>query len=123
MLMVARCRQSLLLRERPKNVSKHTTSKPDLRTPFTRSRRRLGWLICLERNHFLKHCGEERPHLIILDSHSTHETLGLLDAARETGIELLALPPHTSQWLCPMNKTVFRPLSRSYNETCSLFMS
>ena len=28
-----------------------------------------------------KHCGEESPQLIILDSHSSHETLGLIDAA------------------------------------------
>ena len=33
-------------------------------------------------------------------------SLGLLDAAREAGIELLALPPHTTQWFCPLNKTV-----------------
>lgn len=27
------------------------------------------------KDHFLKHCGPERPQIIILDSHSSHETL------------------------------------------------
>lgn len=74
-------------------------------------------------NHFLKYCGEERPQLIILDSHSSHETLGLIDSCRQNNISLLALPPHTTQWLCPLDKTVFGPLSREYSAVCSDFMA
>ena len=43
--------------------------------------------------------GSARPQVIILDSHSSHETLGLIEAARENGIILFALPPHTTHWL------------------------
>lgn len=34
-------------------------------------------------DHFLRHCGPERPQMILLDSHSSHETIGLIDAARQ----------------------------------------
>ncbi|XP_033725586.1 uncharacterized protein LOC117315461 [Pecten maximus] len=74
-------------------------------------------------NHFLKHCGPERPQLIILDSHSSHETLGLIEAARQNNINLFALPPHTTQYLNPLDKTVFGPFQREYNRQCTDFMS
>ena len=68
-------------------------------------------------------CGPETPQLIVLDSHSSHDTLGLIEAARDENIVLFALPPHTTQWLCPLDKSVFSPLSREYNRVCSEFMS
>lgn len=75
------------------------------------------------KDHFLKHCGPERPQLILLDSHSSHETLGLIELARENGIALFALPPHTTQYLNPLDKTVFGPFQREYNRQCTDFMS
>ncbi|XP_067649060.1 uncharacterized protein [Haliotis asinina] len=72
--------------------------------------------------HFLKHCGPERPQLIVLDSHSSHETLGLLEKAKANDVTILAFPPHTTQWLCPLDKSVFGPLSREWNRVCSEFM-
>lgn len=48
-------------------------------------------------DHFVKHCGLARLQLIILDSHSSHETLGLLEKAKENNIVLFTLPPHTTQ--------------------------
>ncbi|XP_069105756.1 uncharacterized protein [Argopecten irradians] len=75
------------------------------------------------KQHFLRHCGPERPQMIFLDSHSSHETLGLIEAERENDITLLAFPPHTTQYLCPLDKTVFGPLSRAYSRVCSEFMA
>ncbi|KAJ8300593.1 LOW QUALITY PROTEIN: hypothetical protein KUTeg_022112 [Tegillarca granosa] len=75
------------------------------------------------KDHFLAHCGRERPQIIILDSHSSHETVGLIEVARENGITLFALPPHTTQYLNPLDKTVFGPFQREYNRQCSDFMS
>ncbi|XP_069128675.1 uncharacterized protein [Argopecten irradians] len=74
------------------------------------------------KDHFLKFCGKERPQLIILDSHSSHEILGLIQLARENGIVLFALPPHTTQYLNPLDKTVFGPFQREYNRLCTEFM-
>lgn len=74
-------------------------------------------------DHFLKHCGSERPQLMLLDSHSSHETLGLIELARANDISLFALPPHTTQYLNPLDKTVFGPFQREYNRQCTDFMS
>ena len=70
----------------------------------------------------MAHCGEERPQLNILDGHHSHETIGIIDVARKENI-LLCLPPHTTHFLCPLDRTVFGPLSKEYNKQCSTFAS
>lgn len=72
------------------------------------------------REHFLKHYGPDRPRLTLF---SSHETLGLIEACISNDIALLTFPPHTTQWLCPMDKTVLKPLSRAYFRICSEFMA
>ena len=74
-------------------------------------------------DHFLKHCGPERPQLILLDSHSSHETLGLIEAALASNVHLFVLSPHTTQYLNPLDKTVFGQFQREYNKVCTDFMS
>ena len=51
---------------------------------------------------FLQNCGKERPILLLLDSHSSHEVLELLELAVEQEIHIFALPPHTTQRLQPL---------------------
>ena len=74
-------------------------------------------------NHFLKFCGPSRPQLIILDGHSSHESLGLLEAATKEGIHLLCFPPHTTHYLCPLDRTVFGPLQGEYNKVVSQYLN
>lgn len=50
----------------------------------------------------------KRPQLLVLDSHSSHEDLGLLQEAVKENI-ILAMPPHTSHHLQPSDKCVFVP--------------
>ena len=71
---------------------------------------------------FLKHCGHDRPQLLILDGHSSHETLGMLMRAMEENIHIHALPPHTTHALQPLDKCVFAPLNHAYNDACSQFL-
>ena len=71
---------------------------------------------------FLKHCGPERPQLLVLDGHSSHESLGLLMAARENNIKILALPPHSTHYLQPLDRSVFGPFNDYYDEACSSFL-
>ena len=71
---------------------------------------------------FLEFCGSERPQLLILDGHSSHESLAILMRAMEEGIHILALPPHTTHYLQPLDRAVFGPLNRTYNELCSEFL-
>ncbi|WAR04799.1 hypothetical protein MAR_020660 [Mya arenaria] len=61
---------------------------------------------------FLQFCGPERPQLLILDGHSSHETLGILMRAMEENIHILSLPPHTTHIPQPLDKTVFGPVRK-----------
>ncbi|MES9883347.1 MAG: helix-turn-helix domain-containing protein [Sedimenticola sp.] len=72
---------------------------------------------------FLTHCGTKRPQLLILDSHHSHETVEILEKAQENNIMVLALPPHTTHYLCPLDRAVFGPLQRHYNTVCSEHMA
>ena len=72
---------------------------------------------------FLKHCGPKRPQLLIFDGHSSHETLAIIERAIGENIALLSLPPHCTHYLQPLDRSVFGPFKKSYNEHCSDFMS
>ena len=75
------------------------------------------------RNIFLKNCGSERPILLVLDGHRSHETLDILELAVGENIEILCLPPHTTHFLQPLDRTVFGPMSSAYNRHCTEYMS
>ena len=75
------------------------------------------------RDIFLKHFGAQRPQLLILDQHRSHEVTDLLEMAVANDIIILGMPPHTSHWLQPLDKGCFGPLSKRYNVICSEFMS
>jgi hypothetical protein len=68
---------------------------------------------------FLKNCGTDR----LLDGHSSHESLGLLELAIQEQIEILCLPPHTTHLLQPLDRSVFGPFNAAYNAACSEFLS
>ncbi|GFO22224.1 pogo transposable element with krab domain [Plakobranchus ocellatus] len=72
---------------------------------------------------FLKHCGPDRPQLLILDSHSSHDVIDLLERAAEENIHILALPPHTTHRLQPLDRSVFGPLKKHYSAICTDYMS
>lgn len=67
---------------------------------------------------FLLHCGLKTPKSSFLTV-SFHDTLG----QRDNNIALFALPPHTTQFLNPLDNTVFGPFQRSYNSICTVFVS
>lgn len=67
--------------------------------------------------HFIKHTGtsKENPTLFICDNHDSHFTLKVLDMAKEAGVTMLTLPPHSSHKLQPLDLTVFGPFKSYYN--------
>lgn len=65
------------------------------------------------REVFLQHCGPERPQLLLLDGHSSHESLGLLELAIHENIEIFCLPPHTTHALQPLDRSVFGPFNKA----------
>ena len=66
------------------------------------------------------HCGDARPQLLIMDNHHSHESLSLLEAApaNTSNITVLTFPPHTTHYLCPLDRAVFRPFQREYDSVC-----
>ncbi|CAC5426583.1 unnamed protein product [Mytilus coruscus] len=45
---------------------------------------------------YLPNIGMRRPNLLVLDNHSSHLSLKVIDMAIENDIEILGIPPHTS---------------------------
>ena len=58
---------------------------------------------------FLPNIGPERPQLLILDGHESHNFVELIDVAVQNNIHIIELPAHTSNWLQPRDRTVFGP--------------
>lgn len=75
--------------------------------------------------HFIKHtkCSKERPVLVILDNHESHVTPQTLQIAKDNGITLITLPPHTSHKTQPLDRTVFGPFKTVYNQAIDDFMT
>ena len=73
--------------------------------------------------HFISHshCSVDSPVLLIMDNHDSHITLESLDIAKENGITLLTFPPHCSHKLQPLDRAVYGPLKRYYNQACNLW--
>ena len=71
---------------------------------------------------FLQNCGTHHPHLLLLDSHCSHESLALLEAARKENIEILIFPPYCTHALQPLDCAVFRPLQQAHNCLFSIYV-
>jgi len=71
---------------------------------------------------FLVNIGDERPQVLILDGHDSHNFVELLEVAMANQIEIVELPAHTSNWLQPCDRTVFKPFKDAYNEACQDLM-
>ena len=67
--------------------------------------------------HFIQHtrCTKERKVLLVLDNVESHITIRSIDLARENGVVLLTLPPHTSHRLQPLDRAVYGPFKKAYN--------
>ena len=59
-----------------------------------------------------------KPILLIYDGHGSHDTLDLIEIAREHNIILFCLPPHTTHKLQPLDVGVFGPFSRAWTDRC-----
>ncbi|XP_046963332.1 uncharacterized protein LOC124532470 [Vanessa cardui] len=67
--------------------------------------------------HFVKVTGSSKtnPSLFILDNHDSHLALEALNIAKENGMTLLTISPHSSHKLQPLDVSVFGPLQNYYN--------
>ena len=67
-------------------------------------------------------CSKDNPHVVILDGHHSHKTLAAVNFAREKGIHLLTLPPHSTHKLQPLDVTFFKSLKSPYNRNADSWM-
>eukprot|EP00064_Thunnus_orientalis_P026252 superscaffoldBa00016011_g26746 len=74
--------------------------------------------------HFIHHtdCSIDHLVLLILDNHESHISLKAVKTAKENGVVVLTLPPHTSHRLQPLDKTVYGPLRTYYNRAMDGWM-
>ena len=61
-------------------------------------------------NHFLKHAIASRPVLLLLDGRSSHYRPDTIEFAKEHGIIVFCLPPHTTHACQPLDVSMYRPL-------------
>lgn len=65
---------------------------------------------------------KDEPVLLILDGHYSHtRNIELLDLARENGVVIISLPPHSTHKMQPLDKTFMGPLKIYYNDEIRRF--
>ena len=77
-----------------------------------------GWLS----EHFLMHAVGARPLLLLLDGHSSHYQPQLIEYAREFGVIMFCLPPHTTHESQPLDASVFKSLKQNWQHVCHDFI-
>ena len=56
--------------------------------------------------------------MLILDSHTSHTSIELIELTRENNIHLLCLPPHTMHVLQPLDIGVFKSFKANFSIAC-----
>ena len=61
--------------------------------------------------------------MLILDSHVTHtKNLAATDMAREAGVVMVTLPPHTTHRVQPLDGAFFGPFAKYYEAALRMWM-
>ncbi|KAJ8965431.1 hypothetical protein NQ314_004138 [Rhamnusium bicolor] len=66
--------------------------------------------------HFILHTSSslDNPSLLIFDNHESHLSLEVVKLAKTYGVEILTLPPHSSNKLQPLDVEVLGPFQTYY---------
>lgn len=76
--------------------------------------------------HFIKYAKptKERPVIILMDNHESHISVSAIQMAKDNGVKLITLHPHTSNHMQPLDKSVFGPFKTYFNTAANeLLMS
>jgi len=88
-----------------------------------------GWTDCSLFVKWLSHfisctnCSKEKPCILVIDGHNSHKSLEAIDVARDHGITMITLPPHTTHMLQPLDVTFFKALKANYNSAADNYMT
>ncbi|XP_045762732.1 uncharacterized protein LOC123865623 [Maniola jurtina] len=74
--------------------------------------------------HFIKNTSssKENPSILIMDNHESHLCIEALDIAKENGVTILTLHPHTSAKLQPLDVGIYSPFKSYYNAAMELWL-
>ena len=72
--------------------------------------------------HFLCHAGSRRPMLLLMDGHSSHYNLEAVTMAKENGVILFTLVPHTTHEMQPLDTAVYAPLKTNWQDVCHHYL-
>lgn len=83
-----------------------------------------GELFAAVMRHFVKMTSstKDNPTLVILDNHESHLAPEVLNIAKENGVHLLTIPPHTSHKLQALDVSVYGPFQKFYNAAADSWM-
>ena len=73
-------------------------------------------------NHFLKHAVSARPLFLMLDGHSSHFTMELVEEALKSNVVIFGLPPHTTADTQPLDTSCFAPLKSHWSQACGDYL-
>lgn len=78
------------------------------------------WLL-----HFIERTktSKDDPAILIVDGHNSHKSLEAIDLARENGISIITLPPHSTHKMQPLDRTFFKSLKANYNRAADNYMT
>ena len=83
-----------------------------------------GWMTAAGFLTFLKNfVAHVRPSptdkvILLLDNHVSHLSVDVLQFAKDNGVVMVSFPPHCSNKLQPLDRSVYGPLKRYYNVAC-----
>lgn len=71
--------------------------------------------------HFIKFArpSKERPVIVLMDNHESHISVPVIRLAKENGVILVTLHPHTSNKMQPLDKSVFGPFKIFFNQVAN----
>jgi hypothetical protein len=76
-------------------------------------------------DHFVHHTqtSKSNPVLLILDGHKTHtQNIATIEKARQNGVTILCLPPHTSHRMQPLDVSFMGPLTTFYTQEVEIWL-
>ena len=86
-----------------------------------------GWInssLFLQWFHFfLSNIPPSRPVLLIMDGHSSHVSIEVIQLARDNGVHLLCLPSHTTHILQPLDVGVFKSFKSNFSKACTTYIA
>jgi len=87
-----------------------------------------GWMTSVNFVKVLDHvikftgCSTQNPIILTMDNHESHIALDSLEKAKECGVNIVTLPPHTSNKTQPLDLSVFGPVKTYFNSAANSWM-